>query len=123
MAKYLYHFGKWSNRNRRLVIIGWIIVLAATIILGSTLKGATSSEFSIPGTKAQEAIDLLNKEFPGANGGSVRMIFAAPEGQNLDSPDVKKAIMATFDDVRKDPDVVAIFDPYALKTVSQDNQI
>lgn len=123
MAKYLYRFGKWSNRNRRLVVFGWIIVLIATVILGITLKGATSSEFSIPGTKAQVAIDLLNKEFPGANGGSVRLIFAAPEGKNLDSPDVKKAIKAAFDEARKDKEVVAILDPYALKTVSQDNRI
>ncbi|MDB5056034.1 MAG: hypothetical protein JWM44_4084 [Bacilli bacterium] len=123
MAKYLYRFGKWSNRNRRLVVIGWIVVLIATAILGMTLKGATSSEFSIPGTKAQVAIDLLNKEFPGANGGTVRLIFAAPKGKNLDSPDVKKVILATFDEARKDKEVVAILDPYALKTVSQDNLI
>jgi len=52
MAKYLYHFGKWSNRNRRLVVIGWIVVLIATVILGLTLKGATSSEFRFREPKA-----------------------------------------------------------------------
>ncbi|BBH22917.1 membrane protein YdfJ [Paenibacillus baekrokdamisoli] len=123
MAQYLYHFGKWSYRKRRLVVTGWVVVLIAALVIGLSFKGATSSEFSIPGTKAQEAIDLLGKEFPGANGGTVRLIFAAPDGKTLDSPDVKKAIMATFEQARKDKNVVAILDPFTLKTVSKDNQI
>lgn len=123
MAKYLYHFGKWSYRNRRLVVIGWIIVLVATVIVGLNFKGATSSEFSIPGTKAQVAIDLLNKEFPGANGGNVRMIFAAPKGQTLDSPEVIKTITATLEQAKKDTEIVAILDPYNLQTISRDKSI
>ncbi|MEC0093694.1 MMPL family transporter [Paenibacillus macquariensis] len=123
MAKYLYYFGKWSHRNRKLVVTSWIVVLIATLIVGLSFKGPTSSEFSIPGTKAQEAIDLLGREFPGGNGGTIRLIFAAPDGKTLDSPDVKKAIMASFDQARQDKAVVAIMDPYMLKTVSQDNRI
>src|SRR4051812_40684325 len=118
MAKYLYRFGKWSYRNRRLVVIGWILVLLATVVVGLSFKGATSSEFSIPGTKAQVAIDLLNKEFPGANGGNVRMIFAAPAGKTLESEDVKKSITAALEQAKKDTEVVAILDPYNLKTIS-----
>lgn len=123
MAKYLYRFGKWSSRNRRLVVSGWLLVLIATVIVGLTFKGPTSSEFSIPGTKAQVAIDLLNKEFPGANGGNVRMIFAAPAGQTLDSANVKKAITATLQQAKKDAEVIAILDPYTLKSISQDKTI
>ena len=38
MAKYLYRFGKWSYRNRRFVVISWILVLIATVIVGLYLQ-------------------------------------------------------------------------------------
>ncbi|MCD9024912.1 MMPL family transporter [Cohnella silvisoli] len=123
MSKYLYRFGKWSYRNRRSVIFGWIAFLITAFIVGSTFAGPTSNEFSIPGTKAQEAIDLLNKEFPGASGGSVRMIFAAPAGQTLESADIKKAIAATLEQAKKDTEVAVILDPFSLQTISPDKTI
>ncbi|NBD27371.1 MMPL family transporter [Paenibacillus glycinis] len=123
MARYLYRLGKWSYRSRRGVVIGWLVILIAAVVIGLSFKGATSSEFSIPGTKAQVAIDLLSKEFPSANGGSVRLIFAAPEGKTLQTPEVQQAIQATLKEAAADKAVIAVVDPFSAKTISQDGMI
>ena len=47
-------------------------------------SGPTDGAFSIPGTESQNAIDLLQKRLPEANGASGRIVFAAPEGRPID---------------------------------------
>lgn len=123
MAKYLYRLGRWAYRRRLIVITGWVILLAAALILGGLFRGPVSSKFSIPGTKAQEALDLLNKEFPQANGGTVRLIFAAPAGTALTDSGATKAITDTLAEAQKDPAVLAVLSPFQTGTVSQDKTI
>jgi membrane protein YdfJ len=123
MAKFLYRMGKRIYHNRLVFLIGWIIILAAALIAGTVFKGPVSNAFSIPGTKAQEALDLLNKEFPQANGGTVRIIFSAAQGQTLDSSGSQQAIKSTLDETKKDPGVLAVLDPYQTGTFSRDKTI
>src|SRR5450755_689617 len=59
MASYLYRLGRFAFRRRRIVIVVWLVVLAAAITGAATLSGPTSNAFRIPGTPSQRAIDVL----------------------------------------------------------------
>ena len=51
----------------------------------ASAPAATSSSFSIPGTEAQKAFDLLEERFPGgsADGATARVVFKAPDGEKM----------------------------------------
>src|SRR3954471_9051165 len=87
MATFLYRLGRFSFRRRRLVLMLWIAVLAAVGIGAMSVTTSSSDSFALPGTQSQKAIDLLEKEFPqaSASGATARVVFEAPDGQQLKS--------------------------------------
>ena len=54
--------------------------------------GALKDEFEIPGSDTQRATDLIEAEFASEQGGVLNLVFAAPEGERLDTPERKAAI-------------------------------
>jgi putative drug exporter of the RND superfamily len=48
-----------SVRHRRLVLLGWLLGVAAMIAVGVTFGGESDTDFSNPGTESQQAADLL----------------------------------------------------------------
>ncbi|WP_165164812.1 MMPL family transporter [Corynebacterium qintianiae] len=99
MAKFLFKVGRWSYLHKWQVIVAWLILLAGTAGAALTLSKPFTSEFSISGTPAIEALQTLDDNFPGsgdiANAPTVNLVFAAPEGQRLDSPENMAAMDAT----------------------------
>ena len=67
----------------------------------STFGGSLKDEFEIPGSDTQRATDLIESEFASEQGGVLNLVFAAPEGERLDTPERKAAIE---DADRRDPD-------------------
>jgi RND superfamily putative drug exporter len=113
MATYLYRLGRFSFRRRRLVLALWLAALAVLGVGAATLSGPTSDEFSIPGTEAQQAMDLLNERFPGAGaaGAQARVVFAAPAGEQLTDPANQAAITRTVAQLKAGAQVAAVTDP------------
>ncbi|MDA0179810.1 MMPL family transporter [Solirubrobacter phytolaccae] len=104
MASALYRLGRTAYRRRRLVLAVWLALFGAIFLGAATLSGPTEGSFTIPGTESQEAIDRLAQRFPEANGGSGRIVFAAPEGEAL-TGERKAAVDAALAQVAKAPDV------------------
>ncbi|MEV4709278.1 MMPL family transporter [Actinoplanes sp. NPDC049316] len=113
MATYLYRLGRFSFRRRTLVLSLWLAVLAILGVGAATLSGPTADTFSIPGTEAQQAQDLLTERFPqsGAGGASARVVFAAPPGQKVTDPANRAAIEQTAARVRTGAQVADVSDP------------
>jgi RND superfamily putative drug exporter len=113
MATYLYRLGRLSFRRRRLVLALWLALIAALGVGAFTLSGPTSNSFSIPGTEAQEAQDLLAERFPatGAGGAQARVVFAAPAGTKLTDAPNRAAVEATVADLRGGAQVASVSDP------------
>ncbi|CAM2983383.1 MMPL family transporter [Skermania piniformis] len=111
MAHYLYRIGRFAFRRKGLVIASWLILSVLAAVGAATLSGPTKDAFSIPGTPAQQAQDLLAERFPGApdpaNSLSARYVFAAPPGETLDSPTNVAAMDAVLDRVRALPQIRA----------------
>ncbi|WP_123678916.1 MMPL family transporter [Couchioplanes caeruleus] len=113
MATYLYRLGRFAFRRRALVLTMWLALLAVLGVGAATLSGPTSESFSIPGTEAQQAQDLLADRFPqaGAGGAEARVVFAAPAGEKLTDPENRAAIEATVARLRTGARVGAVTDP------------
>ncbi len=123
MATNLYKLGGWAFDNRRKVLLGWLVVLALVLFASSTFSGTFSSKFEVPGTESQRAQDLLNEKYPGAGGGSARVVYVAPEGEKLTDPENEAAVMESVEEAAKGKDVAQVVDPYSAKAISKDGRI
>lgn len=94
MAWHLYRFGRWSFRHRKTVLAFWIGLLLLMGVGASTLSGKTSDTFTLPGIESIEAFELIKERTPDAapDGATARIVFQAPEGQTLSSPENAAAV-------------------------------
>jgi putative drug exporter of the RND superfamily len=119
----LFRIGRWCFRHRRLTLAAWVVVIAALAVLAVIVKQPTSDAFSIPGTESQQAIDLLDQKFPGTGGAQAQVVFSVAAPRTLTGASERQAVEATLDGLRKDPQVVAVTDPYEGGTVSKSGRI
>ncbi|MFD4373987.1 MMPL family transporter [Streptomyces sp. NPDC058527] len=123
MATFLYKLGRTAFRRRRLVALLWVALLALAGVGAATAPAATSSSFSIPGTEAQRAFDLLEERFPGAgaDGATARVVFKAPQGEKMTDAGHKAVVEETVAALKSGSDqIVSVTDPYTGRAVSQD---
>ncbi|MGP3949134.1 MMPL family transporter, partial [Streptomyces sp. 7N604] len=122
MATFLYKLGRFAFRRRRFVALIWVALLAVVGIGAASAPAATSNSFSIPGTEAQKAFDLLDERFPGGNadGATARVVFKAPDGEKMTDPANKSAALKVVRELRSGDQVGQVTDPYQARTVSKD---
>ena len=125
MATFLYSIGRFAFRRRRLVALVWVALLALAGVGAATASTATSNSFSIPGTEAQRAFDLLEERYPGqsADGASARVVFKAPEGEKITAPENAAEVSGIVKELQDGSDQIAsVADPFDEKApaVSRD---
>jgi len=125
MAQLLHRLGSFSVRHRRLVIISWLIGIVALSAGAIGISKPFSDGFSVPGTESQDAIELIEARTPGADAdaASGRVVFAAPDGESLDTGAGRAAVEQAIDAIGQVPGVVEVSDPYTSAAVSQDGGI
>ncbi|MFG2971257.1 MMPL family transporter [Streptomyces sp. NPDC048288] len=123
MASRLYTWALLAVRRRGRVIAAWILLLTAVGALGITVHGKVASDFTVPGIESQQAQDLLEKKFPDAAGGVVRVVYAAPEGGTLTKTASRTAIEQGLAKAAKIPGVVQVTDPFRTGSLSADKRI
>ncbi|MEU0300140.1 MMPL family transporter [Streptomyces sp. NPDC006175] len=123
MATFLYKLGRLAFRRRISVALAWLALLVVAVIGALSAPTATSSSFSIPGTEAQRAFDLLEERFPGgsADGATARVVFKAPEGEKVTTAANKDEIQGIVGELKSGSDQIAsVADPYRANAVSKD---
>ena len=70
--------------------VGAIVLLAFAV---GAFGGSLKDEFEIPGSDTQKATDLIESEFASEQGGVLNVVVAAPEGERLDKPVYRAAIL------------------------------
>jgi len=123
MATHLYGLGAWAFKHRRIVLGFWVVVLVAVGALSQTFARPPSTQFTIPGTQSQQAIDLLNEKFPAAAGASAQIVFAAPAGHQLTEPTLEAAVEASLARAKTAGQVKLVTDPFTAGTISTNGQI
>ncbi|MFJ3139675.1 MMPL family transporter [Streptomyces sp. NPDC086843] len=125
MATFLYRLGRFSFRKRHVVALFWVALLALAGAGAAGAPAAGNSSFSIPGTEAQKAFDLLEERFPGssADGATARVVFKAPDGEKMTDPGNRTTIRETVDELSGGSEVARITDPYETGGVSQDGSV
>ncbi|GGS82445.1 MMPL family transporter [Streptomyces griseoviridis] len=125
MATFLYRLGRLAFRRRHFVALIWVALLAVAGIGAASAPPAGSTSFSIPGTEAQKAFDLLEQRFPGqsADGATARVVFKAPDGEKMTDAGNKAAVLKAVDELGDGSEVASVADPYEGKTVSKDGTI
>ncbi|MFJ4715017.1 MMPL family transporter [Streptomyces sp. NPDC088785] len=126
MATFLYRLGKLAFRRRHFVALIWVALLTLAGVGAASAPTAASSSFSIPGTEAQKAFDLLDQRFPGsaADGATARVVFKAPAHEKLTDAANKADIQDTVSAIRSSSKQVAsVADPFEGNTVSKNGTI
>ena len=113
------------------VVFGWIGIVALLIVLVATVGGSLKDEFDIPGSDTQKATDLIESEFASEQGGVLNVVFAAPPGERLDTPERKAAIeqaiaqlnTSEFKPTEDAAGIESVGDPFDENTFSDDGRI
>jgi len=74
------------------VALAWLGIIVVLVVLVATVGGGLKDVFEIPGSDTQKATDLIESQFTSEQGSVLNLVFAAPEGQRLDTPERKAAI-------------------------------
>jgi uncharacterized membrane protein YdfJ with MMPL/SSD domain len=78
------------------IVAGWGAIVVLLVASVAMFGGSLRDEFEIPGSDTQKATDLIESQFASEQGGVLNIVFAAPEGQRLDTPERKQAIEAAI---------------------------
>src|SRR6476619_8229243 len=113
------------------VVAAWVGIAVVLVTLVATIGGQLRDEFSIPGSDTQKATDLIKSQFAAEQGGVLNIVFAAPEGQRLDTPERKAAIESAIATLRSDKfnpkdgkaGLTSVGDPFSKDTFSKNGRI
>ena len=115
---------RWCIAHRRRVVIAWVAIAIIASVLAQAAGRNYSTNFSLPGTEAQRALDLLTHEFKTQSGDADTVVFHTSQG-TVDSPSVRNKMVPLLARVSKMPHVVAVISPYSARgalQVSRDRQ-
>ncbi|CAN5365500.1 MMPL family transporter [soil metagenome] len=113
------------------VVLGWVGIIVLLVVLVGTVGGELRDEFEIPGSETQNATDLIEAEFASEQGGVLNVVFAAPDGERLDTPERKAAVSeaitllqsAEFKPTEDTAGLTSVGDPFDERTFSDDGRI
>ncbi|MFF0229509.1 MMPL family transporter [Micromonospora sp. NPDC005252] len=122
MATLLYRLGRGAFRRRRLVVALWLVVLVGAGLAAATLRGPTASNFTMPGTESQRALDLLAEQFPAASGATGTIAVKAPGDGQLGTPQGQAVVQELVQQAGTLPGVVGAVNPLQVGAVSPDGR-
>jgi putative drug exporter of the RND superfamily len=111
--------------RRRYVLVAWLIALVLVTFLSKAAGGKDTTNFSLPGTESQQAIDLLKARFPARSGDTADVVFAAPGAGGVDAQRsrIDAAVAAAVHANPHISGVVSPFDPQGARQVSTDRRV
>ncbi|HVL61644.1 MAG TPA: MMPL family transporter, partial [Microbacterium sp.] len=112
MSTLLYALGRWTYRHPWRVLVSWLMLLGIALGFAIPHLGGTDNSFSIPGTEAQEGIQLLDRSFPQASGTSAQLVIVTADGDRIDEEPYTGAIGDTVAHLEDLDGVIAVTDPF-----------
>jgi RND superfamily putative drug exporter len=113
---------RWTMAHRRIVVGTWIVAVVGIFAISSSVGKRNASNFTLPGTGSQHAVDLLQSRLPAQAGDADQIVFHSRTG-TLTTAGNRAAIGATLARVAQLPHVTGVVSPYAAHTISRDGTI
>ena len=110
-----------SARHPWRTIAAWVLVMGTLLFLAASGGGTFTDDFAAPGSQSARALELLDENFPEAAKGKALVVFAAEDGETLESH--RDDIASVLADVATVDHVESVADPFAAGTVSEDGRI
>src|SRR5258708_39818730 len=98
---------RWTMAHRRIVVAAWIVAAVGIFAVSSSVGKKTASDFTLPGTGTQHALDLLQSKFPAQAGDADQIVFHA-RGGTLEQGANRAAIDSTVAQVARLPHVTGV---------------
>ncbi len=103
---------RWCYRHRRVVVVGWIVLLIGVNVFARTAGGDLVKSLSLPGTQSQRTFDVMKTDFaqPGDTG---YLVFKSktPDGvQSQEAFDVIEKQVAP--ELRRQKHVASVLTPF-----------
>jgi RND superfamily putative drug exporter len=111
--------------RRRYVLAGWLVASVLISFVSKVAGGKETTNFSVPGTESQQAIDLLKARFPARSGDTPDIVFAAPGPGGVDAvrSRIDAAVSAARAANRHISGVVSPFDAQGGQQISPDRHV
>ncbi|QYJ03211.1 MMPL family transporter [Nocardioides panacisoli] len=107
MARLLYRLGSTAYRRWPYFVAGWLLLAVLIGAVAAAFSKPMQDEFTIPGIPSEEAADLQSELFPQSgdafDDATVKVVVAAPEGQQLSDPAVQQEIDALIGEINQLP--------------------
>ena len=113
---------RWCFLHRGRVVAGWLIVAVVVIGLGQAAGGSFNSNFNLPHTDSQDAVNLLKHSFPAASGENDQVVFATRGGTTLRTGSTRAAAERDLQRVSAVKGVQTVESPFARGGASQINR-
>ena len=104
----------WCFRHRRIVVIGWLLLLVGLFGLSRAVGASYDNSFSLPGADSARASALLKANAPASSGDSEQLVFAAKGGAKLTYLAVRAQAQALLAKVSALPHVTAVVSPLTV---------
>ncbi len=115
MATLLYRIGRTAFRRWPLFVAGWLVVLLGIGAFAATMSQPMKDSFTIPGIPSEEAADLQQELFPGAEDAfdqaTVTVVVAAEDGKLAQHSDQVNALIADLAELPQMPDDPQLANP------------
>ena len=112
---------RWCATHRRLTFVGWVALLVAAWVLGSSLGTQKIDSFRLPGTESQKAYDVLADHAPTRNGIVDQFVYVARDG-TLRAGAAGSAMANSLAKLKADADVVDVSDPRRNGQLTKDGR-
>ncbi|MCW2749039.1 MAG: family transporter, partial [Aeromicrobium sp.] len=102
----------WCFRHRRIVVAGWLLLVAALIVLSQAAGTAFNNSLALPETESTQAFRLLQANSPADSGDSEQVVIAAKGGATVTDPAIRSQAEALFATLATLPHVTGVTSPY-----------
>jgi putative drug exporter of the RND superfamily len=118
------NIARWTMAHRRIVVVAWVVAAVGIFAVSSSVGSKSTSNFTLPGSGSQHAVDLLQSRFPAQAGDADQIVFHARTG-TLNSAADRAAVGDTLARVARLPHVTSVVSPYAAgaRSISRDGTI
>ncbi|MFB6823469.1 MMPL family transporter [Streptomyces virginiae] len=103
---------RWCMRHRLFAVLIWLLALGGTAAAAVSAGSAFSNDYEVPGTESGKANALLREGFHGQGGDTDTIVWRAPDGQSVRTPDIEQRMTRALESVAVLPGVGSVAGPY-----------